>query len=210
MFVVQAWVKLYCPGWKVLWCRLVFCTSVSSNTRRLTTSTPRSMFSGTLLWRRLLFSSTLRMMPCAITRAWRRWWSSGGAVAKPRRARSGRSLFMQVICAHTLRIICPRWSTLCSLSTWCLWRPKCKFWRPSPVSFIIQVPDFTVTLTFLCSLFKFYLQNLTVSQTSSVCWNIYVAKWNTFQPKIHTQSRKRIGALFEDCSTGVLGTCNTS
>ncbi len=139
MFVVQAWVKLYCPGWKVLWCRLVFCTSVSSNTRRLTTSTPRSMFSGTLLWRRLLFSSTLRMMPCAITRAWRRWWSSGGAAAKPRRARSGRSQFMQVICAHTLRIICPRWSTLCSLSTWCLWRPKCKFWRPSPVSLNIQV-----------------------------------------------------------------------
>lgn len=54
------------------------------------------------------------------------------------------------------------------------------------------------------------LQNLTVSQTSSVCWNIYVTTWNPFQPKIHTWSKRRIWAPFEDCSTDMLGMCNTS
>ncbi len=61
----------------------------------------------------------------------------------------------------------------------------------------------------LCSSCTLVLQNLTVSQTSSLCWNIYVTRCNPFQPKIHTQSRKRIGALFEDCCTGMLGMCNT-
>lgn len=103
LFVFQVWVKPYFPGWRVLWERLAFCTSVSLNTRRLTTLTRRSAFSGTILCWHLLFSFTLRTMQCAITKAWRRWWRYGGIEAYLSRSRSGKSLFMQVICAHILR-----------------------------------------------------------------------------------------------------------